>query len=104
MPKQSPQRPQRRLLGYPIIEKLIETEDFNKVNKTMSACYDTLERMLKNKTAGLQKKKHIRQAIKAYDLTIDLIRDLLKIKYEIMQRAQKEAKGHKKAPKGKGKR
>lgn len=103
MPKQSPQRPQRRLLGYPIMEKLIETEDFAKVNKTMSVCYDTLERMLKAKSSGLQKKKHIRQALKAYDLTIDLIRDLLKIKYEIIQRAQKEAKGHKKAPEGKWK-
>lgn len=72
------------LLGYPIIEKLLDSEDFSKVNKTMLACYDTLERMLKNKTGGLKKQQMIRQALKSYDLTIDLIKELLKIKYQLL--------------------
>lgn len=70
--------------GYPTIEKLIETEDFSQVNQSVSACYDTLERMLKSKTGGLKRQKMVRQALKAYDLTIDLIRDLLKIKYDMV--------------------
>lgn len=82
---------QKKSVGYPIIEKLIETEDFIKVNKTISASYDALERMQKQKSGGLKKQKTIRQALKAYDLTIDLIRDLLKTKHE-MQRLQKEKK------------
>lgn len=80
----TPPKPQKSQLGYPIIEKLIDSEDFSKVNKTMSASYDTLERMLKQKTGGLKKQKMVREALKAYDLTIDLIRDLLKAKYEII--------------------
>ncbi len=79
-PQKNPQK-----LGYPIIEKLIETEDFSKVNETVSACYDVLEKMLKSKSGGLKKQKAIRSALKAYDLTIDLIRELLKTKYELIR-------------------
>lgn len=74
-------------LGYPIIEKLIDSEDFVKVNQSMSQGYDTLERMLKQK-GGLKKQKSIRQALKAYDLSIDLLRFLLKTKYELAQKNQ----------------
>lgn len=73
-----------RLLGYPVIEKLIESEDFKTVNQSISNSYDTLERMLKNKAGGLKKQKAIRQALKAFDLTIDLIRTLLKTKYDMI--------------------
>ena len=68
-------------LGYPIMEKLLETEDFSKINKTMTASYETLERLLKGKSGGLQKQKKVRQALKAYDLTLDLLQELLKAKY-----------------------
>ena len=87
---------QKPSIGYPVIEKLIETEDFKKVNKTISASYDALERMQKQKTGGLRKQKTIRQALKAYDLTIDLIRDLLKAKHEMIQRQFKAGGGPKK--------
>ncbi|MBI4412426.1 MAG: hypothetical protein HY541_08085 [Deltaproteobacteria bacterium] len=83
-------------LGYPTIEKLIETEDFSKVNQTVSACYDKLEKMLKGKSGGLSRQKGVRAALKAYDLTIDLLRDLLKIKYDIIKQKQAEAGGSKK--------
>ena len=79
-------------LGYPVIEKLIETEDFKKVNETVSACYDHLERMLKSKTGGLKKQKTIRASLRAYDLTIDLIRELLKTKYELVKKRQETKK------------
>lgn len=79
-------------IGYPIIEKLIETEDFSKVNQTVSACYDLLERMLKNKAGGLKKQKAIRAGLRAYDLTIDLIRELLKTKYELVKKRQETKK------------
>lgn len=72
------------LLGYPFIEKLIESEDFAKINQSISQAYETLERMIKNKIGGLAKQKKVRAALKAYDLTIDLIRDLLKTKYDMM--------------------
>ena len=78
-------------LGYPVIEKLIETENFSRVNQTVSACYDKLEKMLKGKSGGLSRQKAVGGALKAYDLTIDLLRDLLKIKYDIIKKKQAEA-------------
>lgn len=90
------QQPTKERLGYPLMEKLIETEGFEKINQTFSASYDTLERMLKNKTGGLGKQKLIRQALQAYDLTIDLIRELLKVKYQMIK--DKKEKAEEKAP------
>src|SRR3989338_629529 len=75
------------LLGYPFIEKLIESEDFVKVNQSISQAYEALERMIKNKIGGLAKQKKVRAALKAYDLTVDLIRDLVKTKYDIISKA-----------------
>lgn len=80
-------------LGYPILEKLIETEDFSIVNKSFTSCYDTLEKMLKAKSGGLKKQKAIREALKAYDLTVDLIRELLKTKYQIIKQKSAEKAG-----------
>ena len=92
-PKSPPRKPATDTpLGYPIIEKLIETEDFSGVNQTVSACYDKLEKMLKAKSGGLKKQKNVRAALKAYDLTIDLIRELLKTKYNLAKKQQAEAK------------
>lgn len=78
------------LPGYPLIQNLIETENFEKVNKSMSEAYDTLERQLKQKTGGLKKQKAIRQALKSFDLTIDLIRELLKTKYDMIKKHQEQ--------------
>lgn len=71
-------------LGYPMMEKLLETEDFNRINESMSRGYEQLEKMLSQKTGGLGKQKNLRKALKAYDLTIALLRELLKKKYEMI--------------------
>lgn len=76
----------RALIGYPILEKLIDSEDFSKVNPSMTSCYAQLERMGKNKTGGLSRQKKIHQILKAFDLTVDLIRVLLKTKYEMIEK------------------
>ena len=96
MSKESKRGPTSKptLLGYPVIEKLIDTEDFAKVNQTISTSYDLLERMLKGKSGGLKKQKMIRQALKAYDLTIDLIRILLKTKYEMIEKNKNQKKSN----------
>lgn len=72
-------------LGYPMMEKLLETEDFNRINESMSRGYEQLEKMLSQKTGGLGKQKNLRKALKAYDLTIALLRELLKKKYEMIE-------------------
>ena len=65
------------------MEKLIETEQFEKVNKSFAGCYGILERMLKNKAGGLKKQKEVRSAIQAYDLTVQLVKELLKFKQQL---------------------
>lgn len=82
----------KTLIGFPLIEKIIETEDFSQIKGSMATCYESLERQLKDKTGGLKKQKSIRQALKAYDLTMDLIRDLLKTKQELIENTQKNKK------------
>lgn len=77
------EKAQKTQLGYPLLEKLIETEDFAKVSASFSASYGVLESMLKEKGQGLKKQKGVRAALKAYDLTVDLIRELLKTKYSM---------------------
>lgn len=89
-------KPKENPLGYPLIEKLIQTEDFSKINQTFSTSYDLLEKMLKTKSGGMAKQKKIRAALKAYDLTIDLVRELLKTKYELIR--QRQTSGSSKNP------
>lgn len=65
------------------MEKLLDSEDFAKVNKSFADCYGILERMLKTKTGGLKKHKEIRSALHTYDLTVELVKELLKFKHQM---------------------
>lgn len=76
-------------LGYPKIEEILETENFDRLNKGFSEAYTKLENIMKDKTIGLKKQKAAQSAMQAYELTTELMNELLKIKYEIMKiRAQ----------------
>ncbi|MBX7149077.1 hypothetical protein K1X76_08315 [bacterium] len=85
MKNQNQQSPQIPAMRYPAIEKLIETEAFEPVNRSFTTTYEMLERFLKDKSGGLKKQGQIRQALKAYDLTTDLIKELLKVKQELLK-------------------
>lgn len=80
----------KTLPGYPIIEKLIETEDFSQVDQTMSVSYEALQRLLKQRTGGMKAQRQVRQAVKAFDLTLDLMKILLKTKYEMIEKIEKQ--------------
>lgn len=80
----------KSLLGYPHIEKLLENEDFSQVNASFSQAYQKLEKMLNDRSLGLKAQKKAQMALKAYELTVDLIKELLKVKYEM---AKKKAEG-----------
>ncbi|MBI2083125.1 MAG: hypothetical protein HYT76_06105 [Deltaproteobacteria bacterium] len=69
---------------YPEITKLLETEDFNRVNKNFMATFQALEKMSKMK--GLKKASDARKGMKAIERVMDLLRELLKKKYEIMEK------------------
>jgi len=85
-PKQGP------TAGYPEIERLIDTEDFSEVNKQFQAAYDKLEDVAKHKR-GLKRSREAKKAMKAIELTMDLFRELLTIKYRLQDiAAQKQSK------------
>lgn len=69
---------------FPEIEKLIETEDFDRINQSFTAAYDELEKASKSK-GGLGKTRDAKKAMKAIERVMDLLRELLKMKYQLQQ-------------------
>lgn len=69
-------------MGYPRVEKLIETEDFAEVNEAFEAAYAELGSFA-SKTRSIKKGKDAKKAMKAMELTMDLFRELLEIKYQL---------------------
>lgn len=89
--KGPPQKPDENArLGYPTIENLIETEDFEGLNKSFSESYGKLKAILDDKSAGLKKHKEARKAMKSYELTTDLLKELLQLKFAMQEEADKK--------------
>ncbi len=75
--------------GYPRIEVLIETENFDQVNKSFGTSYEELIKISKQKS-GLGKGKSAKKGMRAYELAMDLFKELLKLKYQMMEAMKKE--------------
>jgi hypothetical protein len=69
---------------FPEIEKLLETEDFDKINKSFTAAYESLEKISRGR-GGLGRSREARKAMKAIERVMDLLRELLKLKYQLME-------------------
>lgn len=67
---------------FPEIEKLVESEDFSKINQSFTSAYDELEKLSKAK-GGLGKSRDAKKAMKAIERVMDLLRELLKLKYQL---------------------
>lgn len=76
--------------GYPRIEKLVETENFDEVNKSFGQAYEELNKIAKSKS-GLGKGKSAKKALRAYDLVMDLFKELLRLKYQMIEAYEKKA-------------
>lgn len=87
---------QKPSLGYPHIEELLEKEDFERLNKSFFDAYERLEKIMKDRSAGLKKQKGAQKAMKAYEMTTELLNELLQIKYQIIKLREGEAKKQKK--------
>ena len=74
--------------GYPRIERLVETEQFEELNESFGKVYQELEKISQLKS-GLGKGKLATKAMKAIDLTTELFKELLKIKYQMVEMADK---------------
>jgi len=77
--------------GYPAVERLIDTENFDELNETFESAYAELFQISKKKK-GLKTRRDARKAMKAMELTLDLFRELLAIKYRLQEEAEKAAK------------
>lgn len=74
--------------GYPAVEKLIDTEDFDELNEAFEAAYAELFEISRKKK-GLKARRDAKKAMKALELTLDLFRELLAIKYKLQEEAEK---------------
>ena len=77
--------------GYPAVEKLIDTEDFDELNEVFETAYEDLFEISK-KRKGLKTRRDAKKAMKALELTLDLFRELLAIKYKLQEEAEKAQK------------
>jgi hypothetical protein len=77
--------------GYPAVERLIDTEDFDELNETFEMAYEELFEISK-KRKGLKTRRDAKKAMKALELTLDLFRELLAIKYKLQEEAEKAQK------------
>lgn len=91
-PTQEPPRQRPAILGYPAIEALLDTEDFAAVEASFTSCYETLERLLKD-ASGVKKSGQIHKILKTYELTVDLLKHLIKTKYEMAARLKGRSPG-----------
>lgn len=83
-------------MGYPHIEQLLEDEKFDRINNSFAESYNKLEVIMKDRSGGLKKQKGAQKAMKAYELTTELMNELLKIKYQILKFREEQAKKQKK--------
>ncbi|OGQ05565.1 MAG: hypothetical protein A2W61_05360 [Deltaproteobacteria bacterium RIFCSPLOWO2_01_44_7] len=82
---------QQTTVGYPHIEKLIDSEDFNGLNKAFADAYEKLEKVYKDKK-GMGKGKEAAKAMRALEKCSELLKELLKVKYHLKEQIAKQAK------------
>lgn len=78
-------------LGYPNVEKLIDSEDFNQVNRIFNETYEKLEKISKDKR-GLGKGKEAKKGMRALEKCSELLKELLQMKYRLQEELKKQAK------------
>ena len=74
--------------GYPAVEKLIDSENFDDINKAFEDAYQELD-LLSRKKRGLKKGRDARKAMKAIEHVVDLFKELLEIKYSLQEMLEK---------------
>lgn len=75
--------------GYPTVEDLIDCEDFEPINTDFEAAYAKLEE-LSRKQGGLKTSKDAGKAMRSIEMVMDLLRELLSIKYSLQDLSKGE--------------
>jgi hypothetical protein len=76
--------------GYPNVEKLVDTEDFVEINEAFEVAYTNLDEIA-HKKKGFKIHRDVKRAMRSLELTLELFRELLALKYKL----QEEFKHHK---------
>lgn len=84
VPSSSPQT-------YPAVEQLIDSEDFSHINEVFSQAYGELTEIA-HKKGGFGKSRDAKKVMQSLELTMDLFRELLEIKYSLKAAQQKAQK------------
>lgn len=71
-------------MGYPRVEKLIDTEDFGEINDVFEAAYAELDKIVRHKKS-IKKSRDAKKIMKSMELVMDLFRELLAIKYQLQE-------------------
>lgn len=82
---------QKPSLGYPFVEKLIDSEDFDNVNRAFKEAYENLEKIAKEK-GGVKKSGEAKKAMRALEKCSELLKELLQLKYRLQDELKKQAK------------
>lgn len=75
-------------LQFPALERLMETEEFDDLNRTFIEAYDVLEKISLAKPSArmdVEKKKSARKIMRALELTMNLLRDFLQVKDDLIR-------------------
>lgn len=73
-----------KTLGYPHVEKLIDSEDFDRVNADFKKAYNELERQASDK-GGMKTRKESKKGMHAIEKVSELLKELLQIKYRLKE-------------------
>ena len=76
---------------YPEVEQLIDSEDFASVNEVFSRAYTELAEIA-DKKGGFGKSRDAKKVMTALELSMELFRELLEIKYSLKNSQQKAQK------------
>jgi hypothetical protein len=89
--RQGPRRPVAQQkgaatsLGYTMVEGLLETEDFKKINDGYESIRQQAEVIVESPTQSARNKKRARSAVDAYDRALELLKELLEIKAQMLK-------------------
>ena len=72
-------------LGYTMVEGLLETEDFNKIHDGYENIKKQAEEIVESPTQSARNKKRARVAVEAYERALDLLKELLEIKAQMLK-------------------
>ena len=85
-PPPAPGTPESFRPRYPAIEKLVDSEDFEALNASYGKAYDELEKLAKEK--GVGGSRDAKKAMRALERVMDLLKYLLRLKYELLAAQQ----------------